>query len=71
MKVLDDDEIDFLDLVDQAKLDEEKRKREEERDELKSFRDEVSRFFFIFYCVWFSLIYISCVVSLCVAFSNF
>ena len=43
VKVLDDDEIDFLDFVDRAKLEEEKRKREEEKKELTAFRDEVSK----------------------------
>jgi len=43
VKVLDDDECEFLDYVDQARIDEEKRKRTEEARELAEFRNAVSQ----------------------------
>jgi len=43
VKVLDDDECEFLDYVDQARIDEDKRKRTEEARELAEFRNAVSQ----------------------------
>ena len=42
IKGLDDDEVEFLDLVDRSKLEEERRKCEEEAREMKDFRDAVA-----------------------------
>jgi hypothetical protein len=42
VKGLDDDEVEFLDLVDRTKLEEEKRKSAEEAREMKDFRDAVA-----------------------------
>lgn len=42
IKGLDDDEIEFLDLVDRSKLEEEKKKSEEERREIADFRNKVA-----------------------------
>lgn len=42
IKGLDDDEVEFLDLVDRSKLEEERRKCAEEAREIKDFRDAVA-----------------------------
>ncbi|XP_021919219.1 protein FAM192A isoform X2 [Zootermopsis nevadensis] len=42
IKGLDDDEVEFLDLVDRSKLEEERRKSAEEAREIKDFRDAVA-----------------------------
>jgi hypothetical protein len=42
IKGLDDDEVEFLDLVDRTKLEEERRKSVEEAREMKDFRDAVA-----------------------------
>ncbi|XP_066998598.2 PSME3-interacting protein isoform X1 [Anabrus simplex] len=42
IKGLDDDEVEFLDLVDRSKLEEEKRKSDEEAREIKDFRNAVA-----------------------------
>lgn len=42
IKGLDDDEVEFLDLVDRSKLEEERRKSAEEAREMKDFRDAVA-----------------------------
>ncbi|PNF36981.1 hypothetical protein B7P43_G08099 [Cryptotermes secundus] len=42
IKGLDDDEVEFLDLVDRSKLEEERRKCAEEAREMKDFRDAVA-----------------------------
>lgn len=39
---LDDDEVDFLDIVDKAKMDAEKKQQMEENDELLDFRKRVA-----------------------------
>lgn len=39
---LDDDEVDFLDIVDKAKMDAEKRQQIEEKNELRDFRQRVA-----------------------------
>lgn len=39
---LDDDEVDFLDIVDKAKLDAEKKQQLEENNELQDFRKRVA-----------------------------
>jgi hypothetical protein len=42
IKGLDDDEVEFLDLVDRSKLEEERRKSAEEAREMKDFREAVA-----------------------------
>lgn len=42
IKGLDDDEVEFLDLVDRSKLEEEKKKTEEEKREIADFRNKVA-----------------------------
>lgn len=42
IKGLDDDEVEFLDLVDRSKLEEEKKKTEEEMREIADFRNKVA-----------------------------
>jgi hypothetical protein len=42
IKGLDDDEVEFLDLVDRSKLEEERRKSAEEAREMKDFRNAVA-----------------------------
>ena len=42
IKGLDDDEVEFLDLVDRSKLEEEKKKSEEERREIADYRSKVA-----------------------------
>lgn len=39
---LDDDEVDFLDIVDKAKMDAERRQQIEEKNELRDFRQRVA-----------------------------
>jgi len=43
IKGLDDDEVDFLDLVDRKKIEAEQLKEMEEKEELKEFRKHVER----------------------------
>src|SRR5207244_2427727 len=43
VKTLDDEEVQFLDYVDQARFEDDKRKREEEAKELHEFRSAVSQ----------------------------
>lgn len=39
---LDDDEVDFLDVIDKAKLDAERKQQLEEKNEMKDFREKVA-----------------------------
>lgn len=39
---LDDDEVDFLDVIDRAKMDADKKQQLEERNELRDFREKVA-----------------------------
>lgn len=42
IKGLDDDEVEFLDLIDQKKIDEEKKKKLEEENEMRDFKERVA-----------------------------